>query len=45
MFAEGVLSPVSRIFESLGAKRTDVSVCVQIDSEDVWDKILWKTEK
>ena len=40
VFAEDALSSVSRIFESLGAKRTDVSVCVQIESEDVCDKII-----
>ena len=45
MFAEEVLSSVSRKLESLGAKMTNVSVSIQIDSEDVWDKILWKTEE
>ena len=40
VFPEDVLSSVSRKFESVGAKTTDVSISIQIDSEDVEDKIL-----
>ena len=38
-------SSVCRKFGYLDAKITDVSVSVQIESEDVWDQILWKTEE
>lgn len=45
LFPDDIKSSVCRKFGYLDAKMTDVSVSVQIESEDVWDQILWKTEE